>query len=167
MKDLHLETLSALFDGESVDPDILAEALADPQAPSALRQFAACRSELRQDPDRPDAEFYDSMREILRPSLFRRVVSRPLVPAALGTAVALAAGLAGFAVRPMVSPPSPEVTQGIHASSKSRGAGAVPAQPRAPRTGDEAVDSSQPATELRPADARPIGLAEWRERTAQ
>jgi hypothetical protein len=46
---LHIETMSALWDGEPVDPDALAAALGDPAARAALVDFARMRAEVRTD----------------------------------------------------------------------------------------------------------------------
>ena len=43
---LHIETMSALWDGEPVDPDALAAALGDPAARAALVDFARMRAEV-------------------------------------------------------------------------------------------------------------------------
>ena len=45
---LHIETMSVLWDGESVDPDALAAALGDPAARAALVDFARLRAEVRE-----------------------------------------------------------------------------------------------------------------------
>jgi hypothetical protein len=44
MSDTHTEILSAFCDGEAVDPDVLAEALADSRARDALIDFARLRA---------------------------------------------------------------------------------------------------------------------------
>ena len=44
---LHIETMSALWDGEPVDPDALAAALGDPAARTALVDFARMRVAVR------------------------------------------------------------------------------------------------------------------------
>jgi len=44
MSDTHTEILSAFCDGEVVDPDVLAEALADSRAREALIDFARLRA---------------------------------------------------------------------------------------------------------------------------
>jgi hypothetical protein len=44
MSDTHTEILSAFCDGEVVDPDVLAEALADSRARDALIDFARLRA---------------------------------------------------------------------------------------------------------------------------
>jgi hypothetical protein len=46
---LHIETMSALWDGEPVDPDALAAALGDPSARAALVDFARMRAAVRAD----------------------------------------------------------------------------------------------------------------------
>ena len=46
---LHIETMSALWDGEPVDPDALAAALGDSAARAALVDFARMRAEMRAD----------------------------------------------------------------------------------------------------------------------
>jgi hypothetical protein len=45
----HIETMSALWDGELVDPDALAAALGDPAARAALVDFARMRAAVRAD----------------------------------------------------------------------------------------------------------------------
>jgi len=49
MTEDHIETMSALWDGEAVDPDALAGALADPAARAALVDFARLRADVRSD----------------------------------------------------------------------------------------------------------------------
>jgi hypothetical protein len=46
---VHIETMSALWDGEPLDPDALAAALADPVARAALVDFARIRAQVRAD----------------------------------------------------------------------------------------------------------------------
>ena len=68
MTEIHSQVLSAFCDGEIIDPDLLAAALADPQGRNALIDFARLRaavapvgalpaslSELRKGPARPRA----------------------------------------------------------------------------------------------------------------
>jgi hypothetical protein len=164
MTETHLDTLSALIDGETVDPTALAEALADPQAAATLRQFAACRAELRDDPDRPDEAFYATMQQVLRPSWWRRVGSRGVMAAALATALLLAA-LTGFAVRPLVSP-----VPGGGAPARATSAAAQVAPPaavldRRPPAPEQAgpTDSRRGLPDTTPPRARPVGFLEWRE----
>jgi negative regulator of sigma E activity len=51
MTEHHIETISALWDGEPVDPDALEAALADPGARAALVDFARLRAHVRSDPE--------------------------------------------------------------------------------------------------------------------
>ena len=135
MKPSHLEALSAFFDGESVDRALLADALADPQAPSVLLEFAAYRSDLRQDTSRPDEEFYGRMGPLFHRSPFGRWVARPVLRASVAAGVTLGAAILGFAIRPLVERPSPVARSGVTAVT-----------PGAP-----------------PQGARPVGFGEWRE----
>ena len=65
MRPEHLEALSALFDGERVDPALLAEALADPGAADALADFAALSVLAREDRVEPSEAFYTRMETLL------------------------------------------------------------------------------------------------------
>jgi hypothetical protein len=49
MTERHIETMSVLWDGEAVDPDALAAALADPAARAALVDFARLGAGVRRE----------------------------------------------------------------------------------------------------------------------
>jgi hypothetical protein len=59
MKPEHVDALSALLDGEPVDPGLLAESLAESGAADLLADFAALRVLARAPEDRPSAAFYE------------------------------------------------------------------------------------------------------------
>jgi negative regulator of sigma E activity len=114
MKPSHLEALSAFFDGECVDTALLAEALADPRAPSVLLEFATYRSWLRQDGSRPHGEFYARMNRLLHRS---PLVARPLVRLSMAAGLTLAAAIVGFAVRPLFEHPAPVTRPSLTAAT--------------------------------------------------
>ncbi|HKQ61805.1 MAG TPA: hypothetical protein VJS92_10960 [Candidatus Polarisedimenticolaceae bacterium] len=105
-----LELLSALLDGEDVDPRELAVALTAPGAREALRDFAFVRAEIRDDGARPSHEFYERMKPALglavRPRLWHRVVTVP-APAMVALLV-VAVGLSAWIVTRPTTSPGPE-----------------------------------------------------------
>ena len=66
MHERHLYALSRFFDGESVDPPLLLESLADPEAATYLTEWAALRAAVREDDSRPSDRFYASMAAVVR-----------------------------------------------------------------------------------------------------
>jgi hypothetical protein len=153
MKPEHVETLAALFDGERVDPVLLAEALKDPAAAAMLDDFASLRLLARTDADRPDDEFYKAMAPVLRGHPWRgwwTSVARPAMAASL----LLLAAATGYWVRQeqertqqlppqgrMTAPGRPSVrgtTAGSERATGSTGTGATlgPAEQEAPPPSD-------------------------------
>jgi hypothetical protein len=55
------QVLSLLVDGEAVDPDELATALAEPDAATTLVEFARVHRAVRGDDERPSERFYEAM----------------------------------------------------------------------------------------------------------
>ena len=87
-----LQILSALLDGEPVEPDVLATALLAPGAREALVDFARLRAELGADDSRPSLALYGAIDQVLgrrRPT--SRTVWRVLQGAAAAAVLALAA----------------------------------------------------------------------------
>jgi hypothetical protein len=114
MKPEHLEVLGALFDGESVDPSLLAEALADPNAAEVLADLAGLRILASADIPEPSEEFYARVAPLLnRPGLRRRLVR--LFQPAIAASLLLAGVGAGLLLRPMLDvrlpPPPPPVRE--------------------------------------------------------
>jgi hypothetical protein len=105
----HLEVLSALFDGERVDPSLLAEALANHDAAVILADFAGLRVLARADAPEPSDAFYVRMAPLLKRAGLRDRVARFIRPA-VAAAVMLAAGAAGFILRPVIGGPPTAVT---------------------------------------------------------
>ena len=104
MKASQVEVLSAMFDGEAVDPELLEEALADPAAVRTLMQFAEWRWDMRQDSRRPSQRFYDAVEPLLnppRPSFWRRSA----VPATIAASLIAGIALVGWYLWPPAAPP--------------------------------------------------------------
>ncbi len=104
MRPEHLEALSALFDGERVDPALLAEALADPQAADVLADFAGLSVLARGDRLEPSEAFYSRMEALLNRQGLRARMARFFLPA-LAAGLILASGAAGFFVRALIGAP--------------------------------------------------------------
>lgn len=98
-----LEILSALLDGESVDPEVLRDVLETPEGRAALVDFARVRRDVRADDALPGGAFYEAMsRAGLRaPAGGPRglPIRRPAIAATLALGVGLGA-VAGFLARP-------------------------------------------------------------------
>jgi hypothetical protein len=106
MSDTHTEILSAFCDGEAVDPDRLAAALADARAREALVDFARLRAAVTSSHPLPDSLAR------LRPAIPRRPRLWAAVAAAAAMIVLLALTAAllprtWFTRNPTDSPPSP------------------------------------------------------------
>jgi hypothetical protein len=104
----HQDVLSAFFDGESVDPSALIEALAEPDAASLLADFAALRAEAQRDLGRPSDRFYHGMSNKLRGGRVRWLWKRVRLPA-LAASLLFAAAAGGFLLRPTLAPSAPMV----------------------------------------------------------
>lgn len=72
MDSKYANALSAFFDGEVVDSELLAESLAQPGALALLSEFAAIRSQIEGDDSRPRPEIYDMIPSKLRLMRSRR-----------------------------------------------------------------------------------------------
>ena len=83
--------LSALIDGEPVDPDALAAALDLPGAGAALVEFVRLRSELARDVERPSARLYRAIEEATGGPVRQTKRWRVLQTAAAAVVLALAA----------------------------------------------------------------------------
>jgi hypothetical protein len=103
MKPEHLEVLSALFDGERVDPALLAEALADPQAADALADFVGLSVIEREDRQEPSEGFYTRMDALLHRQGLRDRLARFFLPA-LAASLILVAATTGYVARALLGP---------------------------------------------------------------
>jgi len=96
MKPEHIDALSAALDGELVEPALLAESLAQPDAAALLANFAALRVLAGADLDRPSDAFYATMAtRLTRPGLGSRLLLS-FRPRAMAACWIVAAFLAGY-----------------------------------------------------------------------
>jgi negative regulator of sigma E activity len=96
MGEKHAEALSAFFDGERVDADLLAESLAEPGSSALLAEFAAMRRHVERDLCRPRPEFLQTTAEKLRRLRARRLWRRRFAKLAFAASVLAAVGIGGF-----------------------------------------------------------------------
>jgi hypothetical protein len=101
----HLEVLSRFFDGEEVDPALLAESLADPDAVGYLAQCAALRAWVREDDSRPSDRFYETMHRRLKSIAWRQTWWSRLARPAVAAGLLLAGGAIGYQYRSGVGSP--------------------------------------------------------------
>lgn len=93
------EMLSAFFDGESVDPQMLAAGLQEPDAMAFLVECARLRVAVQEDESRPREEFSDRLRDIVAAGDRRRRRRQRLRQFAMAASLALAAATGGFGAR--------------------------------------------------------------------
>jgi hypothetical protein len=158
----HLEALSALFDGEPIDPALLAECLAEPDAARLLADFASLRVLAQTDLGRPTDAFYASMAAVLKGGGLRRLWHRVVRPA-LAASLLLAAGLAGFWLRPVLD--HPKTTAKMIERAGTAGATAtratVPPAAAAPSSPSRAVSARVLDPGGPPAPALRLRFAQW------
>jgi hypothetical protein len=162
----HLEVLSAFFDGEAVEPDLLAASLQEPGAAGVLVEFARLRRAVHEDAGRPTEEFCESMRETLARGEERRRTGPRLLQMSLAASLALAAALGGFSVhslldrqpRERVSPPG-QARQASHEASRSADASTNWSRPDATGRSDAppAIGHELPSPNLQ------MRFAEWQD----
>jgi hypothetical protein len=104
-----VEVLSAFMDGETVEPEALAAALATPGSHEALVDFARFRIEARSDESRPSPRFYAAMDGVRN----RRPVQWPwqFVRAAAATIVLALSALGAMTLLTSREPGPPVATQ--------------------------------------------------------
>jgi hypothetical protein len=161
MKPEHVETLAALFDGERVDPVLLAEALKDPEAAAMLDDFASLRLLAKADADRPDDEFYAAMAPVLRGRPWRdwwTSAARPAIAASL----LLLAAATGYWVRQgqeRLPQLAPQRRIAAPAGSPPRGTTAGPE--RAATAAGTAAALGPVVPEAPPPSALNMRMSEW------
>jgi len=127
MRGNHLEVLSAFFDGEPVEPELLAASLREPGALDFLVDFARLRAAVHADTSRPTEEFCESMRETLGRGDARRGSHRRLVQMSLAASLALAAALGGFSVRSLLDRGQPTSGPVVVQTRQAPGRASAPA----------------------------------------
>ena len=100
-----MQVLSRFFDGEAVDPALLAESLADPEAATYLAQCAALRAWVRDDDARPSDGFYERMNRALKSADWHRAFWTRLARPAVAAGLLLVGGAVGYEYRSRVRSP--------------------------------------------------------------
>jgi len=167
MNRTHGEALSAFFDGEQVDADLLAESLAQPEAGALLAEFAAMRAEVLRDPSRPTSAFYEQMASVTRESPLRRLWGTRHVRHALAASLLVTAGHGGFllgserarqrAAAPQGGALAPTVASQVAVSQEPQGVGRAPTLDEQLRSRTAARDTGLPVASLR------LRFANWRD----
>jgi negative regulator of sigma E activity len=127
--------LSAFFDGEPVEPDLLATALREPGAAELLVEFARLRTAVQADTSHPTEEFCESMRETLERGDERYRPRSQTTRMSLAASLALAAALGGFGIRALMDRQQPAPERPVMQASRAPG---EPLRPpaRAPRSNE-------------------------------
>jgi len=97
MTQASLEVLSAFADGDAVDTEALAAALAEPEARATMIEIARLRAAVRSDPSAPSPRFYEAIEgELAVPRPLSRAgrVLRLAAAAVVIVGIGIAAGLA-------------------------------------------------------------------------
>lgn len=102
METKHAEVLSAFFDGERVDAQLLAESLAQPGSSALLAEFAVMRAHVEQDRCRPTPGFLEGTADQVRHLRARRSWRGRFVKLALAASLLVAGGAAGFTLGSVV-----------------------------------------------------------------
>jgi hypothetical protein len=168
----HLQILSKFFDGEAVDPALLAESLAQPDAATYLAECAALRAWVREDESRPSERFYEAMHRVLRTGGVRKTLWRRLVPPALAAGILLAGVALGYEYRSRSEPrptpttlvqtgPSP-TTPGIDRSAAPQ---SVTAPPTPTASMPPAREGRSPRGVSLPVPVAQLRFGSWRERS--
>jgi negative regulator of sigma E activity len=169
MDTAHLETLSAFFDGERVDPERLAESLDQPGAADLLAEFAAMRAQASEDPCRPSPDFLERASGQLRHAALQRWWWERVTRGGLAACLALAVGVFGYVLGtintggrgPGVAPSPPPVV-----ASRPVEAPAVSPEPRPPATAvAKAPVRSGQAVGGPPVPSLRLRLGEWHDTT--
>ena len=167
MDQRHGEALSAFFDGERVDPELLAESLAQPGASALLAEFAAMRAEVLRDPSRPTPAFYERMASVLREPRLRRFWGNRHARRALAASLLAAAGIGGFLLGSDSARQPSIVSEGAPRLSTTADQDAVRSQPQASQLPPSAAGSPVAlGTPLRgdpPVASLRLRFAQWRD----
>jgi hypothetical protein len=115
MDERQLHALSRFFDGEPVDPTLLLESLAEPDAANHLAEWAALRAAIREDDSRPSDRFYASIASVLEPTRVRRAFWGRWIGPAVAASLVLIAGVVGFGAGRYFQRPQPQTTGPIRA----------------------------------------------------
>jgi hypothetical protein len=120
------DALSALADGEVADPDLVAEALLEPDAPALIVTLAEARAHLRDTTSEPSAALSASVEQALaahgrRPALVLLRTFTPALYAGLGLTAGILVGVLlapGSGPMPTIAvrTPAPAVTTGAPAT---------------------------------------------------
>jgi hypothetical protein len=154
MDERHVQALSRFFDGEPVDPPLLVESLANPEAANYLAHWAALRAWVREDNSRPSARFYAVMASVLKPTPARRAFWGRWVGRGIAASLILLAGLTGFRLGIGVGSdrtPEPARMRTVEDAAASRHSGASPSL----------VPPAPPPDIRRPPERRVRGSEDW------
>ena len=163
------ETLSAFFDGEQVDAELLAESLGQPGAHTLLLEYAALRAK-SQSGARPSPEFLDAVAAKMRQAARRRRWQFRFAVVAASACLALVAVAVGFIWAPVVErpaePPAPATAVRLAAPAPSRETPTdlLRAPTAAPRP--QPAATKPPSPDRVPVAALRLRLGQWEESLA-
>jgi negative regulator of sigma E activity len=163
------ETLSAFFDGEQVDGELLAESLAQPGAHTLLLEYAALRAK-SQSGARPSPEFLDAVAAKMRQAAHRRRWQFRFAVVAASACLALVAVAVGFIWAPVVArpvtPPSPATAQRLAPLAAPREAPSDLSMSPTAAPRRQATAAKPPSLDRPPVAALRLRLGQWEESLA-
>ncbi len=171
MESKYGETLSAFFDGEVVEPQLLAESFAQPGALALLMDFARMRARITLDQCAPRPEFFETVPKKMKEAASRRFWRRGFSKLALAAGLVLVVALAGFKVGSLVESRRVQAANRTAPPVATRTATAAPAltAPPSPATAESArpLPRAQQKTNGTgpPAAAIRLRLGDWRQAT--
>lgn len=159
----HAEVLSAFFDGEPVDPQVLTTSLEEPDAVAFLLECARLRRAVQEDASRPTEEFCEHLRNLVASGDKHRRWRTRLVHLSLAASLVLAAAAGGFGIRGLLQRRQPS-------SNAEAQAARVPAGPGSSRAQAVSVPIAKPPSggaPAKPAVPPPvlrIRILDWHEK---
>jgi hypothetical protein len=163
------ETLSAFFDGEQVDGELLADSLAQPGAHTLLLEYAALRAK-SQTGARPSPEFLDVVATTMRQAARRRRWQVRFAAVVASACLVLGAVAVGFLWAPAVERPAKPSARAaavrLAAPAPSRETPTDLPRPPTPAPPPQSADTKPPSLDRLPVAALRLRLGQWEESLA-
>jgi hypothetical protein len=164
MKPEHIDALSALIDGEPVDPAVLADSLTEPGAAELLADFASLRVLARAPMERPSPAFYQRMTSVQHPSRATWRWLRRFRTPALAASWLVVGLMAGYALRAgdLLRPRASAIPRANARVALSDGVRDAPV-PRADQASRRGSSPTEAQTQAPPMASLRVHASTWQE----